>query len=1851
MADQNEFEVVIPVRVRDDTGEGVNEAVSSAERMRERVASGSKKAIDDSTRGSAKILSDFERHAEMSSRGVENAFKKSAETSRKESQTALGALEKVFNSHNFLLRSMAREAGARHLALALGVAKIGLAYKGMSGDVEEATLKSGRALEQLIRSQVLSYSQLGDLAGRVNAKNGERMVEFLTIQVGKLQRSLTSVTSMLEKARDRINQVQTAGGNKLADFKQRLNQQFGGRVDIDFLKDFSKIEDKAGEISQRFKFITGRLGNVPGLDTKFISDLDKAAINFQILERNAKSALELAETKASKLQTKVHDVRSELDLARNAMDKWHASGTAFNPALQKIEELGKKLSGLRTNLSSNASSLRIPTNFENAISSKLGLSGEQRNVSRLDGQSFIRWTDSLKPAQKEIAATEGALAKLEGAAGGAAGGMEGVGGAAGGMGISLTAVGIAIAGVIILVVAAIAAFIAFTAITYSSAKAAAEWGDEIYRMEKATGLSAGTLTTLSVIAKEMKVDTKSLGETFGRLEAQISRGLTKPTTEAGRALKTLKLDFNQLRSASPDEQFKMVSSALAGLNNENTKAHVATQLLGRDFAKNSNILTEVASKFEETQAKVRRLGLELDENGAVKSHQFMVALDDITLAGQALYMSLGKEVLPQVAGLLDDVTNLLVDQNGRWGSLQTMAVGVTQAIRLEVIKLTDALAVFNATLSQGLIFAGVASYLTYYYGDKNAKTKMSKEDSDRLLNMQIDATKLSMAGANGSDRFEPGSGKKKHEETELERLQKQLKKLVGEIKALQEVTTPEYELKFKVETFSRVKSGMEEILKLRYELGLQFDAPLPEFNVLGTKEEQTTQLEAIKEHVLQLNRLKSIFDGVRKTAGEQSDALAKLAQVQQEAYMPVVSASIRAETKYFEAIRARRNAEQELTADVVVQSRLRADAIKDEIGETLKAYQTLRLEFGKSEDDQRQQRLKDQIFVQVMSGGEDTVIKKLEGRLQENLEPNKVPTQMQMIAEHAANIDSNVHLIALKITGEGKPPADYSTGQRGQLGTGNSDGIIFEAGPGKTYTGSAGDNNPPTTTDNSWSQVTMNVTGVNTPTAGQSDSSGIIDNLETEKVYTNYIVRLREQIIRESEGRIAGERDASVRKSIQNEIDAENRLGHQLIDIDQAVKEQRAVNAANREIDERVRTLSIIKLEDQLKDISTGNAFELKRQWDEAYNSRLQHAIQLKDTIVQLEDANAHAGEDAADRIKIAYLTEINSVLDADTQAKESMVRSSVKLADQTVFHAGQAQAKWLEFLASQKGVTEIIADANIGVFNTTFDLIGSGLDRVLGKLGIAKDLVKELVLNWLKLAAAQLFGGQQQQQRGGGIGSIITGTLGNVLRPGTTGGNTSISAGLNFGSPFLPGQTGGFVGGNPIQQILDSGLGGVHNQFAGNYFGTNGLEAPAGQTGGIGNTAIGVAGNLGSSAVSTATRSGFSLASLGASFAPLAPLLGLGLGTSVGGGSGLSGILGGAGGLLLGGSAAAALGLFGGGAVAGSLGSAAAAGLGGAAVGGGLAAGLSAFLLNPFTIGAAAALLVGAYFLNRNKQRRKDEELRASILTDSKGKLLQILSNVNADRMDGAEAIAQAGAIRSEYLTQVGQIKDRKTRRIAEETVRELDAIISQINEAVKRQDKRKEFENKFTPTFADGSVSGGSLTVNDYMYRKYHQFDPRSSSASGVSDTMSSFVGRVPGNYDRQDDRMARLTGDEVVLTPTMWRPIEPYLRQINVPGFGTPTRQVYNYRRSTTVQGAYQNGGTLFANAPMSQSSNVDMGAINITVGHISIDASGIVFHGMKSDTNQRVVLNVVDKDIRINREDGVVIGGITSVQNGG
>lgn len=434
---------------------------------------------------------------------------------------------------------------------------------------------------------------------------------------------------------------------------------------------------------------------------------------------------------------------------------------------------------------------------------------------------------------------------------------------------------------------------------------------------------------------------------------------------------------------------------------------------------------------------------------------------------------------------------------------------------------------------------------------------------------------------------------------------------------------------------------------------------------------------------------------------------------------------------------------------------------------------------------------------------------------------------------------------------------------------------------------------------------------------------------------------------------------------------------------------------------------------------------------------------------------------------------------------------------------AEEAQKQFEQFAETLAGIG---GDFLQNIFTNPREALKSLRNDFLGMLvGMGRDLFQSSVYKWL-------MGGASSGSSSGRSASSGGFSFGNILSSIFGGGKGSTSA-----------LTPGFTGGNPAAAMLGGGF-----NFASPSSGVTNNAALNSNFGNLLGDRISAPRSVTEQAIAAATRPRF-----------------VGAGTAAPGQSKgiLSQLLGGfqspTGGLSAGGGAAA-LGLNV--AIYNALfGRNAAAALGGGRVG----QLLGPIAANPFLVGLPIFGLLQIF--GRSKIRRKEEQQRTQIINDSLGQLQQILKDVKADRLDGAQAVLQATQIRGAYLEQVGQLKDSKTRRIAEKDVSRLDLVAAQIRQASDLQTARKEVAVNLVPTFANGGRVFGALTRAEM-----HEASFMRKFADGGA--MARFVGRVPGLYDRRDDKLIAVSGDETVITPAHRTLLggDAAMRDAGVPGY---------------------------------------------------------------------------------------------------
>jgi hypothetical protein len=369
---------------------------------------------------------------------------------------------------------------------------------------------------------------------------------------------------------------------------------------------------------------------------------------------------------------------------------------------------------------------------------------------------------------------------------------------------------------------------------------------------------------------------------------------------------------------------------------------------------------------------------------------------------------------------------------------------------------------------------------------------------------------------------------------------------------------------------------------------------------------------------------------------------------------------------------------------------------------------------------------------------------------------------------------------------------------------------------------------------------------------------------------------------------------------------------------------------------------------------------------------------------------------------------------------------------------------------------TELLVSGR-NTFGNLFNVVKTAIARMSAEL-IASQLFRFFANGQTSGGAGGPVGGGSSSGGGGGLFQSILGigSGGNLRTPpfvaaGATAGSGNL--GLTGSVSDILGQIAQSRNSSsiPLSDITTADIGGLSNDTA---TARRAIEAGASPVRGTGFGSI--LGQFGGNLKNLFKGIGFGKApGTAGGLAGALPLLGLTFGAGAGGSSILGQIAGGAGGALLG------IGL-----------SAAPAGLAGASPA------LAALFSNPITAIAGAGLLVGAIFLGRASQRRKDEEASGDFLQQAIDGIAQLREAVSTDQITGAQARA---AFNSDILgTFRAQINTLKTKSVRESRltnqVRDLQNLFeSSVGPEITKQAERNRVGSRLTPEFAGGGMVGG--------------------------------------------------------------------------------------------------------------------------------------------------------------------------------
>lgn len=219
-----------------------------------------------------------------------------------------------------------------------------------------------------------------------------------------------------------------------------------------------------------------------------------------------------------------------------------------------------------------------------------------------------------------------------------------------------------------------------------------------------------------------------------------------------------------------------------------------------------------------------------------------------------------------------------------------------------------------------------------------------------------------------------------------------------------------------------------------------------------------------------------------------------------------------------------------------------------------------------------------------------------------------------------------------------------------------------------------------------------------------------------------------------------------------------------------------------------------------------------------AEDQNLKAAKAYQDAILESRtQAVALGNEETVTLIRNTALIKAQTELrNEELDALLAIDKANLEISRQTEYSATRSNAKVLEFLAQQKGITEIMSDLKINLITAAYNGLDATIGRLTSKMGVFGDTVKELISSLIKLALNPLFAKLAGGSGGGGF------SLGGFGGPGAAPNTGGFNLG-GLGQIFSGNQGGGIFnfggGGSPSGGLL----GGFGNVFGGGSVASDG--------------------------------------------------------------------------------------------------------------------------------------------------------------------------------------------------------------------------------------------------------------------------------------------------------------------------------------------------------------------------------------------------------------------------------------------
>jgi uncharacterized protein YoxC len=218
-------------------------------------------------------------------------------------------------------------------------------------------------------------------------------------------------------------------------------------------------------------------------------------------------------------------------------------------------------------------------------------------------------------------------------------------------------------------------------------------GDQVHKLSMRTGFSTETLSELRLAAELSGTSLESLEKGIGRMQRTLldaSEGMVS----AEDALTRMGLSADTLKGLNPEEQFEIMTNALANIEDPSVRAATAMEVFGRAGTQLLPMMASGQEGLDAMKEKAHELGLVFDQEAANKAAKLTDGLTTLKGSMTGVMMTIAESLAPVVTSLAAKIETG-VQSITKWTEANP---GLTRVIVLAVAAVGGLLAVLGPLL-------------------------------------------------------------------------------------------------------------------------------------------------------------------------------------------------------------------------------------------------------------------------------------------------------------------------------------------------------------------------------------------------------------------------------------------------------------------------------------------------------------------------------------------------------------------------------------------------------------------------------------------------------------------------------------------------------------------------------------------------------------------------------------------------------------------------------------------------------------------------------------------------------------------------------------------------------------------------------------------------------------------------------------------------------------------------------------------------------------------------------------------------------------------------------------------------